>query len=188
MSNLGYKRNYLRAPLRTFAIYEDFGRVYRGVTLNVSEGGLLMGHVDALPIRNHISLLVDIPIYPILNNFANTDIAKMNIKLFPRKIIRAHGEIVRKTELELGDGKFDRLIGLRYETIDQESKELIPNYIATFAKNIIHLLKTIESNSSRTEDIDSIRNIGKVMGYSEDLKVSLLHQKVLHDYQSLQWI
>ena len=61
---------------------------------------------------------------------------------------------------------------------------MIGEYVANFAKNTIHLLTLFESHSQHQAEL--IRIISGLLGYRPDEKLSVLRQKVLHDYQSLE--
>ena len=50
------------------------------------------------------------------------------------------------------------------------------------AKNIIFLLGLFQKSSQ----VEALRNVAKMLGYNDQEKLTLLRQKVLHGYQSLE--
>jgi len=181
-----YKRQHLRAPLVSPFVYSRAGRVLKGLVENISEGGMLLKHMPPLHLDEEIWGVFEIVQYPVFSHYKFDELNLMDRKSFNSQIIRVQIRPVRKVELK-GEGNIvSRYIGVVFLDHHNEKKIVVSDYVKTFTKNIIFLLKKIESNIGNGE-MSEIRLLAELLGYPKEIKISNLRQKVLHDYQNLQW-
>ena len=185
MTQAAHRRQYIRAPLKTFVLYDDDHFGFKAQALNISTGGVLLENLPHVPEINALPLLLDIPTFPIFSSLSAEKIKKLEGQHLSRRIIRARARIVRSFEGQTDVDKiFVQKIGCQFVSITPEAVEVLSEYVANFAKNTIYLLTLFESNSQHQADL--IRIISGLLGYQPDEKLSILRQKVLHDYQSLE--
>lgn len=185
MTQAAHRRQYIRAPLKTFVLYDDDHFGFKAQAINISTGGVLLENLPHVPEINALPLLLDIPTFPIFSSLSAEKIKKLEGQHLPRRIIRARARIVRSFEGQTDVDKiFVQKIGCQFVAIAPESVEVLSEYVANFAKNTIYLLTLFESHSQHQADL--IRIISGLLGYRPDEKLSVLRQKVLHDYQSLE--
>ncbi|MCO4793186.1 MAG: PilZ domain-containing protein [Bacteriovoracaceae bacterium] len=186
MENRKFKRQHLRAPLFTEFLFEDDSHVLKARVNNISEGGVLLEALPHVPEINLMPLMLEIPEYPSFSNLGREKLLSVNLYGIESKILRVRAKMVRTFEAKSAvDLIFVPKIGCRFVTPSDEFTETIKNYVSTFSKNMIFLLNLFESSSSKTQ-IDIIRHVSSFLGYQSDEKISILRQKVLHDYQSLE--
>ena len=180
-----FKREYLRAPLVTDLLYEDEGNVLRAKAKNISEGGILLENLPHVPDVDRISLMIDLPIYPVFSQMNRTRLMNAHNEDLDRKIFRVQAKIVRSFEAASEvDAIFVPMIGCELVSPTVEVLETICTYVDVFAKNTIFLLSLFENGSKK--DVEAIRQVAKFLGYNSEAKLLVLRQKVLHDYQSLE--
>lgn len=187
MSYQRLKRSHLRAPLKSTCLYEDDSHVFKGHCQNISEGGILLSELPHVPEVNKLPLMIDLPRFPNFQELALTKLMTLNAKSFERDIIRANCKIVRTFEGKSDVEKiFVAHIGCQFVSRDDEATKKITAYVEIFAKNTIYLLGLFEQLTKNEQNIEVIRSVARCLGYQKDEKLSLLRQKVLHDYQSLE--
>lgn len=185
MSEAIHRRQYIRAPLKTNVLYDDDHFGFKAQSINISTGGILLENLPHVPEINALPILIDVPTYPIFQTLSADKIKKLEGQALTRRIIRARAKIVRSFD---GQSEVDKVfvqkIGCQFVAISPESVEIINDYVTTFAKNTIYLLTLFESHSQNQTDL--LRIVSSFLGYKGDEKISILRQKVLHDYQSLE--
>lgn len=180
-----HRRQYLRAPLKTFVLYDDDHFGFKAQAINISTGGILLENLPHVPEINALPVLIDIPSFPTFQTLGIDKIKKLEGQQFSRRIIRARARIVRSFD---GQSEVDKVfvqkIGCQFVSISDENINLIEEYVTNFAKNTIYLLTLFESHTQHQAEM--VRIVSSFLGYKGDEKMSVLRQKVLHDYQSLE--
>lgn len=188
MSGLGHKRKFLRAPLNSYFLYEDDNFIYKSKLSNISEEGVLIESLPHFPGINIIAAFLDIPKIPVLDQISLDKIRDLLSVNFEREIHRARIKTLRRSEQTTSvEQIFIKNIGAQIQNVSSALRASIAAYVATYATNLIFLLKLLENPAGDEERIDKIRSVSRVLGYDESAKISLIHQKVLQDYKSLQW-
>jgi hypothetical protein len=188
MGKRQFKRRHLRAPLFTEFLYEDDGHVLKARINNISEGGVLLEALPHVPEINLMPLMLEVPSYPTFSNYGRERLLSVKKESIDSEILRVRAKMVRSFEAQSAvDLIFVPKIGCEFVTPSPEFSEVIKSYVSTFSKNMIFLLNLFESSSTKHQ-IDVIRHVADFLGYRRDEKISLLRQKVLHDYQSLESI
>ncbi|MEC7278293.1 MAG: PilZ domain-containing protein [Bdellovibrionota bacterium] len=186
---LRFKREYLRAPLKTSSLYimEDY--VLKAQLLNISEGGILLDHLPSVPPVNALPLmfsLIDFPEFSLLHPevLLNLDIEQME-----RKVIRMKARIVRSFE---GFSEVDKIfatkIGCEFVNPGLLEKQLISQYVSRYGKNLIYYLGLFEGRGQKSNKVDLVRKTAELLGYDSTEQLARLRLKALHDYQSLESI
>ncbi|WP_127714677.1 PilZ domain-containing protein [Halobacteriovorax sp. HLS] len=187
MSEALFKRKHLRSPLTTIALYQSDRYVFKAYCLNISEGGVLLENLPSVPEVNAIPLLLSIPQFPEFSSLSAERIAEIGIDELKTKNIRVKARTVRQFEgLSAVDQIFVTRIGCEFVHLNDEAIETIKKYVSIFAKNTIYLLNLFESHGNSEQKKKHLRYVSSLLGYDPDQKLSLLRQKVLHDYQSLE--
>jgi len=180
-----HRRLSLRAPLKTFVLYDDDHFGFKAKAINISVSGLLLENLPHVPEVSALYLLLDLPQFPHFQSLGNEKIKKLDALSFPRKIIRAKSKIIRSFEGQTEVDKiFIQKIGLEFVDLSQEKKDHIESYVTTFTKNIIYLLSLFESGTQTQNEV--LYHASKILGYTADKNLANLRQKILHDYQSLE--
>lgn len=186
-----YRRVHLRAPLKTFFLYEDDGYVFKSQLVNISEGGLLIKTLPHLPQINIIPVLIDLPSYPIFEKMTSEELLLLQHFLLPRKILRAKIKVVRKTDQILKEGEssvkalFVQNIGAQFKEISHEAQEAIHLYISEMSKNLIYLINFFKKTNLSSSERSVIRHLGNLIGYAETDEMNQLYKSLWQDYQSL---
>ena len=184
-----YQRRYLRAPLRESMLYADGDFVLKARTLNISEGGILLGELPSFPGTDDVGVMLSLPKIPSLKNFSIIKMQTFSKELFPRQIIRAHAHMVRREELSQNlDNIFRSRFGLEFIKILPQDQKAIEEYVTTFTSNLIYLQTLIDSFNTDEETKIRTRVLAKILGYNETEKIAELRSSVGHDYRSLQWL
>jgi len=180
-----YVRGHKRAPFYSWCLYqhEDYGLKAR--VLNISEGGLLLESLPAIPAGNSFSVMIDLPLFPHLSMMTMKDLLKLCREELESSVIRAQVEAVRKVE---GKSDVDHLfmvkIGSKFIGLGKQEKSRIETYVLSFSKNLVYLLSLFESGVTKPDKILFIKHVAKLLGYNDQQKISQIRQQVLHDYQS----
>ncbi|HAZ11833.1 MAG: hypothetical protein A2X86_07725 [Bdellovibrionales bacterium GWA2_49_15] len=182
------KRQYLRAPLRREILFEDDGHIFKAFGSNLSEGGLLLSLMPHLPKINALSLMLDLPMFPDFAALSTERLNNLKFDMLERKIFRLRGRIVRSFE---GKSEVDVImstnIGMEFVNLAPDLILGLRTFVNQYARNIIFILNLFESHrGNKEEQAALLRNLCRLLGYGQDTKVSLLRQKILHDYQSLE--
>lgn len=182
------KRLHLRAPLLSPVLYEDGDYAFKAQTLNISEGGVLLTKLPHVPEINAIPLMLGLPMFPVFSTLPVQKVLELDFEKLPREMVRLRARMVRQMENMTAVEKiFVTLIGCEFVGNSEETINVIRRYVECFAKNTIYLLTLFESRAGRGGDqLQLLRHVSGLMGYDPNLKIALLRQKILHDYQSLE--
>jgi len=182
-----YKRGALRSPMKSQFIYSWNKRVERSRTFNLSQGGVLLEAIPKVQVGDVIPIMMELPKIPIFTNMKEKDILALDPLKFRRDIIRLKIEVVRVHE---GPISFDKSIvpqmgGKFFQSSDSLVKE-INDYVDCYKKNVVFLLNLIADLGQGKKHMPLLSHIAYLLGYQIKDSISLLRQKVLHDYQSLE--
>ena len=174
--------------MRREILFEDEGHIFKAFCANLSEGGLLLSLMPHLPKINALSLMLDLPLFPDFAAMNTERLINLKFEMIERKIFRIRGRIVRSFE---GKSEVDVImstnIGLEFVNLPSDMAQGLRTFVNQYARNIIFLLNLFESHRGNKEDQATLlRNLCRILGYGQDNKISLLRQKILHDYQSLE--
>ena len=187
MADVKFKRKHLRSPLKTIALFQSDCYIFSAKSLNISEGGVLLENLPSVPEINAIPLMLCLPEFPEFHSVSPSRLKELEIDDFDSRIIRVKARTVRQFEgMSEVDQIFVTRIGCEFVLASDSAKAAIKKYVSNFAKNTIFLLNLFESHGNDEGRIYLIRRVAKLLGYDNDLKLSVLRQKVLHDYQSLE--
>ncbi len=187
MADPRLQRKYLRAPLKSQALYVDGEHVFKARILNVSEGGVLLSELPHIPEINSLPIALNIIHYPRFSGMNLDELKQLSPDDFTRTILKTKVRMVRSFENQSNvDRVFINFIGCEFYNPDPEFKLVIFQYVETFAKNTVYLLSLFESLGNRAEQLETLRTVAHLLGYDRRMKIPLLRAKVLHDYQSLE--
>lgn len=181
------QRRHLRAPVNDDILYicDDF--VLSGRCVNISEGGLLLSELGKVPEERQFEILMPLIQYPEFSKLSSQKVIGIERSSFETEIIRAKVDVVRSFE---GMSEVQKIlmksIGTKFVQLGTADKALVQSFVQTFAKNLVFLLTLFESKSAKGVNVVYLRKIADLLGYESTLKLPLLRQKVLHDYQSLE--
>lgn len=182
-----FRRQYLRAPLFSDVLYEDDFHVLKAKSLNISEGGVLIEQLPHVPEINLMPLMLAIVQTPQFSGMTRERLMAIRKEDLDRIPIRLKCRIVRSFEAQSQvDMIFTSFIGCQFVSLPDNTQELIAKYVEVFAKNVVYLLGLFEGNVRGSENVHLIRHLADLLGYPADQKISILRQKVLHSYQSLE--
>lgn len=182
-----FQRQHRRAPLREDFLYEEGGHVHKAMSINISEGGLLLQSLPIIPVNDLVPMMLAIPQHYDLVTLSKEQIYYLSREKINNKIIRAKVKIVRKFEgISSADQLFVTQIGFQFVHLESESLHTIQSYVDLNMKNISFLVSQFE-NMLKNKDIETlVRRIASLLGYDGSGKIENLRQQVLHDYQSLK--
>lgn len=180
-------REYLRAPVNQEILYLCDEDVIKGTCANISEGGVLLNHLGRVPAQSTFSAMVPIIQYPEFSKLSSQKLISIERNAFDIEVIRCKFTIVRSFE---GMSEVEKIllnsIGASFESLTSGENALIKSYVETFSRNMIYLLTQFENSSKKNGNIIHLRKTAALLGYDSSIKLPLLRQKVLHDYQSLE--
>lgn len=186
MTDSRLQRKFLRAPLKSTALYVDGEHVFKARILNLSEGGLLLSELPHIPEINSLPVAINLIQYPRFQGMSLDEVKQLSVDDFSRIIIKTKVRMVRSFENQSNvDKVFINFIGCEFYNPEPNFKSAVFSYVETFAKNTVYLLSLFESLGNRTEQLELLRSVAHLLGYDRRMKVPLLRAKVLHDYQSL---
>lgn len=171
-------------------MFKDDKYVFKVQALNISTGGLLLKEVTYFPKdANEISLIFKIPSFPYFKSFDFYKLSSFSSELTKEKVIKAKCETMRKAQVEnTSDAVLATNIGLRFIEISSFDKEVVNEYVNTFASNLIYLQTLIDSLNSKPDKLKYINILSALLGYDPKMKIALLNKQVIRDYRSLQWL
>ena len=173
-----FKRGNLRAPIFTKVLFEYESKVYSCSTRNISENGLLLTDLPFIPKINRFPVLVKIPIYPCLDEAPIGQLTTIFSRELDYLVLRVRCRLVRSNENEHAT-----MIGCEFFEPSEYIAQSLRRYTSVSARNIIFLLGLFE----RTKvEVDLIKKTANYLGHDEFSNISLLRQKILHIYQSLE--
>lgn len=184
----GYQRTYLRAPYKEPILYIDDNFVFKASTLNLSVGGILLDQIPHFPEENEVvPLLISLPQYPYFKNFTLEKLRNFSAEIFPKKVIRVKGHMVRKIGVESKtDEVFTSRIGIKFVEVSAQNQKLIQDYVNIFSSNLIYLQMLIDNINTSDKHLKKIRALCRILSYDEQIKIAALYKQVQHDYLSLQ--
>lgn len=182
-----YKRTALRSPMKSQFIYSWDKKVDRSRTFNISQGGILVEAIPNVKVGDIIPIMMELPKIPVLNLLKEKEVLNLDPLKFNRNIIRLKIEVVRIHE---GPISFDKSIvnqmgGKFFKSSDDLVIE-INKYVDSYKKNVVFLLNLIADLGQGKKHMPLLIHIAYLLGYQIKDSISLLRQKVLHDYQSLE--
>lgn len=185
----GYQRTYLRAPHREEILYVEKGFVFKAATLNISEGGLLLDEVGHFPSSELVAFAIQLKQYPYLKNYNLKKLESYSQENFTASVIRFKASLVRKIGLSnQAEGVLASKIALQIKEISAFDKARVANYVDVFASNLIYLQVLIDTLKADKNNLEKVRIIARILGYTKVTKISQLRKIVEHDYKSLQWL
>lgn len=180
------KRAHLRAPIFDEVVYVCDDYVLKGRCENVSEGGALFTEMSRVPDNLTFPILIPLVQYPEFSKLSPKKILSVERSSFDLLVVRAVVNIVRSFK---GKSEVEKILmksfGAKFVSIEETDASLIKDYVTIYAKNIVHLLSLFESHSSKGSNIAYLRKVASLLGYDGQVKLSVLRQSVLHDYQSI---
>ena len=187
MADSRLQRKFLRAPMKSTALYVDGEHVFKARTLNISEGGLFLSELPHIPEINSLPLAISLIVYPRFQGMSLDELKQLSVDDFERTIVKTKVRMVRNFENQSPiDKVFVKYIGCEFYNTTPEFKKAVYQYVENFTKNTIYLLSLFESLGNRVEQLEVLRSVAHLLGYDRRMKVPLLRAKVLHDYQSLE--
>lgn len=179
----GFRRLHLRSPLLSDVLYEGDDHVHRALSVNISEGGILLAHLPHVPEIKALPIMFALPQYPTFSRLSPESIKSLRRETLDVRVIRSKARLVRSFE---GHSEVDRVfvhkIGCEFVVMTEPDREAIASYVTVFASNIVYLLSLFQ----RSAQVDQLRHLAGLLGYEASEKLPLLRQKILHDYQSLE--
>src|SRR5690606_14868099 len=98
MISKNYQRKHLRAPFSGPVLFADGENVLKARAVNISEGGLLLDEIPSFPELDEVSMIISLPQLPSLKNFSLLKMQTFSRELFPSKVIRVTGRMVRREQ------------------------------------------------------------------------------------------
>ena len=176
-----WKRIYRRAPLHGSILYGDGDYVFKATTLNIGEGGIGLENFPKIPTATSIPLMFSVIQFPPLSDPIKEKIDGEYLDYLSSQIIRARTSLVRKQNQNSDIEKiFMTKFALQFFSLEENSRQIIQNYVSTMSHNIRYLLGLFERTDPDAE------NIARFLGYTIDEDPNLIRAAVLHDYQSLE--
>ena len=178
-----WKRIYCRAPLPGYILYGDGDYAFKAKALNIGEGGIGLENFPKLPTEKSIPLMFSLVQYPPLSDPIKDRVDGKYLDYLSSQIIRVRSSLVRtlskKSQVET---VFMTKFALQFTSLEENSRQLIQNYVSNMAHNIRYLLGLFERTDPGAE------NIARFLGYPIGDDPNLIRAAVLHDYQSLESI
>lgn len=182
-----YQRTALRSPMKSGLLFCKGGSVGKSKTLNISQGGLLMEEIQGTKIGDIFPIMVELPKIPILPLIGEKKIYQLDSLKFEREIIRTKIEVVRvfKGQTSFKEGNVGQM-GAKFFQMSQAFEKEINDYVTSFKKNVVYILNIIADLGQGKRQMPLLKHVSLLLGYEVQDNISLLRQKVLHDYQSLE--
>lgn len=184
----GKVRCSVRAPVRISCLFgtEDVSGVFKATIENISTGGILLSSLPFIPRTKNVQVMGMLFEYPEFSGRASEVIMQLSLEKLKSFAFRAKVIFVREqkniSEVEhILNSKF----GCAFEKLNSDQALFIEQYSQTFAKNIVYILNSIDNSILDEKGQQLIRKLLDLLGYDSNQKISLLKQKLLHDYQSL---
>jgi hypothetical protein len=133
--------------------------------------------------------MIKLPQFPLLKNFNLERLRNYNPEHLEDKVIRFSATLARKINIQSRvEGVFISQIGLKIDDISQFNQAKVANYVDVFSSNLIYLQVLIDTMNSDKKNLETIRIVSEILGYSKYDKISLLRKIVEIDYKGLQWL
>lgn len=184
-----FRRKNLRAPIKGDFLYDYQDYLLKGSLCNISESGLCLGNLAKIPELKFISVMFALPLFPDLSHLDQKNLSMQDMQQVEKKIVKGTLKIVRSFSGEDRlEGIFLREIGCHFVDLNFEDRNLIIEYVYTFAKNMSFLLGLFEQINKQNEPkcIENLKWCAGFLGYNGSLELSKLRQRILHDYQSIK--
>lgn len=155
---------------------------------NISISGILIDHLP-IPVEDQfLDLFIELTDIPYLGELSLPDLMKTidgGIHHW-RWAFPARAKVARKLSSSQSiDQVFKNGVGIQFVELGEQPREKLSVFILTMIKNVHVLLRLIQQ--SRTDEREHVLKLAHALGYSDQLKYSELHLKVLKDYQALSW-
>ena len=183
----GYQRLYLRAPFREEVLISDgeFTGIASGV--NISEGGMLVGHNPFYPrIPDAIYLTLKLQFYPHFKNLSLERLKFLELELHPQRVLHFKAKVVREIKgesLGIANG-----MGVEFQLKREHSTLLLKEYVQSFSTNLIYLQFLFDNLSSDSTIKQKVNKILLILNYPTELGLSMMNKMVRQDYQNLKWL
>lgn len=184
MNAANWTRQHLRAPIYAEAIFAEETITLPGYCSNVSEGGCFLKSNNNKVSNTVFSVMFLITQYPDFYSLTRSELFALNRDTLQNYVIRAK-VVVRRT-IQISDDQFRFGHGCKFINITSDEKVLIDNYVKRYSRNIVFVLNLFEALDNTNNNVSLIRSLTRFLGYSENLKLPFVRQKLLHDYQSLE--
>jgi hypothetical protein len=185
----GYRRSHLRAPHKLNVLHNSPEGILTAKTLNISEGGILLDEVKSFfETREENSLVIPLAQYPVFKNFEIDKLKNFDMEIFPKKIIRAKGRLVRKFHIRPVKGRIASKMAIQFTSIYAHSQKDIDEYVQTFLKNSVHMISLLDMANADDYSREKVVIMARILGYNKRNSLAALRAEIHHDYQSLQWL
>lgn len=186
MNQPNWTRAHLRAPVYSEALITKEHYVVPGFCANVSEGGCLLYSADARKENDVFSVMFLMFHYPDFSKLIRSELFNLNRGILKNTAVRGKIVVRRSAPANVANFPFPYLHGCKFMNITTKEKEIIDTYVKRYARNIVFVLNLFEGLDSNNSNVALIRSLTRFLGYSADMKLPFVRQKLLHDYQSLE--
>jgi hypothetical protein len=179
-------RAHLRAPVYSEALITKEHYVVPGYAANISEGGCLLYSAEPKNDNDVFSVMFLLTHYPDFSQLIRSDLFSLNRGMLKNTAVRGKVVVRRNAPANIPDFPFPHLHGCKFLNITKEEKDIIDTYVKRYARNIVFVLNLFEGMDVNNSNVSLIRSLTRFLGYSSDMKLPFVRQKLLHDYQSLE--
>ena len=135
------------------------------------------------------AIMLALPQLPLFKNFSLLKLRTFGADMFPARVVRAQGQLVRTSEDENAvDAVFRPRVGLRFSAVATADRRAISDYIENFAGNLVYLQMMLDGWNTSEEHRGRTLALANLLGYGDLAKVSELRARMRADYFSLQWV
>lgn len=181
-----FKREYLRAPLKSSVLYDSDGNLLHASVVNISEGGILVANLPHYPEKKDFFLLLDLIAYPTFSRLSYEKIISLELEQFERNILNVKCKIVRTFEgMSSVEKLFINNIGVQFAELTGKNQALVHDYVEVYKRNIVYFLGLFE-DSQADEKNRLIRKLAYLFGYGETISLPELRSQIQYEYQSLE--
>lgn len=181
-----FKRQHLRAPLKSSTLFDSDGHLLQASIVNISEGGGLLANLPHVPEKLEFLSMIELVSYPTFSRLSFEKIFSLEVDTFERNILKARCKIVRTFQgMSSVDKLFVNNIGVQFTDLAVKEQALISDYVEVYKRNIIYFLGLFE-NSQTEIKIRLIRKLAYLFRYDDKASITFLRSQILHEYQSLE--
>jgi hypothetical protein len=146
-----------------------------------------MEEIPGISVGDIFPIMVELPKIPIIPLLTEKRIYQLDPLKFERGIIRTMVEVIRiyKGQSSFKEGEVGQMGG-KFFQIPKDLEKEINDYVLSFRKNVVYLLNLIADLGQGKKQMPLLKHVSFLLGYEVQDNISLLRQKVLHDYQSLE--
>lgn len=153
---------------------------------NISITGILIDHLPVPLEDQFVDLFIELTDIPYLGESSLQELMNIIDKGLGQWAFPAKAKVARKLTPAQGlEQVFKNGVGLQFVELGGHNREKLSQFILTMIKNVHVLLRLIQQ--SRADEREHVLKLAYVLGYSDQLKYSELHLKILKDYQALGW-